>query len=80
MDGKERPDHHTAADREGDQLVGLTGIYDRAKGQDGRWGTYDIAELDRDSLIDFVRGRGPVTTRALHIVLIMLGHDREGVE
>lgn len=76
----ERPDHRTAADREGEQLHGLTGIFDRAIGQDGRWGTYDIAELDRASLIDFVRGRGEVSTWALHIVLIMLGHDREGVE
>lgn len=80
MDGKERPDHHTAADREGDQLVGLTGIFVRAIGQDNRWGTYDIAELDRDSLVDFVRSRGEVSTWGLHIILIMLDHDRDGVE
>lgn len=57
-----------------------TGIYIRAIGADGRWGTYDIAQLDRDSLVEFVRSRGAVTTWALHIVLILLGHDRDGVE
>lgn len=59
---------------------GSTGVYIRAIGQDGRWGTYDIAELDRDSLVAFVRSRGSVSTFALHLVLIWLGYDREGVE
>lgn len=81
MDGKERPDDHTMAEREGNQpWDGLTGIYTRAIGQDGRWGSYDIAELDRDSLVRFIRSRGEVSAWAVHIILIMLGHDREGVE
>lgn len=81
MDGKERPDDHTDPAREGQpNLDGLTGIYTRAIGRDGRWDSFDIAELDRDSLVRFIRSRGEVSTWAVHLVLIMLGHDRTGVE
>ena len=50
-------DLKTAADREG-ALHEATGLYVRSIGQDGRWGTYDMAELDRDSLVEFIRSRG----------------------
>ena len=71
-------DHKTDPERV--SLRDATGVYDRAIGNDGRWGSYDIAELNRDSLVDFVRSRGEVSTWALHLILIMLGHDRDGVE
>lgn len=72
-------DLKTAPDRQG-TLHEATGLYVRAQGQDGRWDTYDMAELDRDSLVEFIRSRGEVSTWAVHITLILLGHDRLGVD
>lgn len=56
-----------------------TGIYCRAIRENGRWDSVDMAELDRDSLVQFVAARGPVTDWARDIVLILLGHHREGL-
>jgi hypothetical protein len=56
-----------------------TGIYVRALRND-QWQNVDLADLDRASVIQFVESRGPVTTWARDIILIMLGHDREGLD
>lgn len=52
-----------------------TGIFIRATTPSGKWVSVDIAELERDSLIQFVRQRGPASPWAVSIVLILLGHD-----
>lgn len=57
-----------------------TGVFIRATGSGGTFDTYDMAQLDRDSFIEFTRSRGEVSTWALHLILIVLGYDREGVE
>jgi hypothetical protein len=58
-------------------LAGATGIYVRAQRPDGRWDNADIAELDRDSLLAWLRSRD--AGFAEQVVLAMLGHDqREG--
>lgn len=62
---RENPEHH-----------GLTGIFVRAIGQDGRWGSFDIAELDRDSLHQWLRSRGGENLWAENCVLILLGHEQ----
>lgn len=57
-------------------LVPETGIYVRAIGLDSRWGTYDMAELDKESLAEFVRSRGDVPDFAVGIIEILLDHSR----
>lgn len=52
------------------------GIYVRAKGCDERIGSYDIAELDRDSLLRFLRSRGGDNEWAENVVLVLLGHTQ----
>jgi len=51
-------------------LNGSTGIYVRALGIDGHWVNADIAELDKPSLVEWLRSREDVAERAL------LGHTR----
>lgn len=67
-------DPKTDPERQCEQNHFATGIYLRAKGQDGRWGSYDIAELDRASLVEFLRSRGGQNVWAENVVLIMLAH------
>lgn len=50
-----------------------TGIYVRAK-KDDRWGSHDIAHLDRKSLYEWLRSRGGDNLWAENTVLILLGH------
>lgn len=50
-----------------------SGIFIRAT-HDGRWGSYDIAELDRASLLRFLRSRGGHNEWAEGVVLGLLGH------
>jgi hypothetical protein len=50
-----------------------TCIYVRAKLQ-GKWGSYDIAQLDRESLLVWMRGCGD-SAMAERVVLMMLDHD-----
>ena len=52
-----------------------TGIYVRAKNVEGKWGSYDIAELDRASLQAWLRSRGGENKWAESVVLILLGHQ-----
>lgn len=56
-------------------LDGATGIYVRARRPDGTWDNADIAELDRDSLIRWLRSREDEARFAEQVVLAMLGHD-----
>lgn len=50
---------------------GVTGIYIRARAGDGKYGSYDIAELHRDSLIAWLFNE---PARAAQVVLISLEH------
>lgn len=54
-----------------------TGIYVRAIGKDGRWGSFDIAELDADSLTAFLSADGGSNPLAENTVRILLGHKTE---
>lgn len=47
---------------------------------EGYWRTADIAELDRDSLVEWIRSRGEVSSWGVQIILILLGHPTTGVE
>jgi hypothetical protein len=60
-------------------LADATGLYIRAQRPDDRWDSVDIAELDRDSLVEFVLSRGPVNDWARDIIVIILGHSRDGL-
>lgn len=53
-----------------------TGIPIRAL-RDGKWGNADVFELDRESLVEWVRSRGPVSDWAVSIIEILLLHERE---
>ena len=53
----------------------MTGVYVRAQTPDGKWGSFDISELDGESLYTFLRSRGGDNPWAETIVGIMLGHD-----
>lgn len=62
--------------REGNPNHEATGIYVRAWGtQTDHYGSFDIAELDRQSLIDWLRSRGGNNYWAESTVLIMLAHE-----
>jgi len=65
----------TAPGREGvGGFDGSTGIYIRAIGLDGRFGSFDIAELDAPSLLAFLRSRGGDNRWAEDCCGIILGH------
>lgn len=51
-----------------------TNIYVRAN-LDGNWGSYDIAALESDSLLTWLRSRGGHNPWAENCVLLLLGHD-----
>jgi len=51
----------------------VTGIFVRAQ-NDGRWGSYDIAFLDAESLLKFLRSRGSDNRWAEDVVGILMGH------
>jgi hypothetical protein len=51
-----------------------TGIHLRAKDQDGKWLAADIATLDKESLIAWLRSRGGDNQWAEDVVGILLGH------
>ncbi len=56
------------------ELHSQTGVYVRAKSPEGKWGSYDIAELDGESLLKFLKSRGGKNKWAEDIVGICLGH------
>lgn len=68
-------DLRTDPKREDEVNRDLTGIYVRAVGQSGKWGSHDIAELDTDSLKTWLTSRGGSNPRAEDTVLILLGHQ-----
>ena len=59
-----------------DDLEGCTGIFVRAIGTNGRWGSYDIAQLDRASLLAWIR-RGNMAFLE-RLVASLLGHEHDG--
>lgn len=63
----------TRADPDRMDRDGSTGIYVRAIA-DGRPQSIDIACLDTESLIGWLRSRGGNNPWAEHVVLMLLGH------
>ena len=61
----------TDEDREGEFD---TGIYVRAKRADGAYGSVDIGELDKASLLTWMRSRGGENTWAEDCVGLLLTH------
>ncbi len=53
------------------------GIPVRCEGPDGKWGAFDIAHLDRASLIEWLRSHGGDNPWAERVVCVLLGHDNE---
>ena len=66
----------TAPGRENENMHGLTGIFVRAIGQDGKRGSFDMAELDSDSLTAWLKRDGGSNPLAENCVRIMLGHTQ----
>lgn len=67
--------YRTDASRSGDQrFTEATGIYVRAKSADERWVNADIAELDGQSLLAWLRSRGGDNRWAEDVVGLLLGH------
>lgn len=60
--------------READDYHECTGIYFRARTADGKWGSYDIAQLDEHSLYAVLRSRGGRNHWAESIVAILFGY------
>ncbi len=57
-------------------MHGATGIYIRAIGQDGRLGSYDMAELDAESLTQWLKRDGGDNKLAENCVRVMLDHPQ----
>lgn len=53
-----------------------TGILVRAR-LDDRFGNWDIAQLDRASLLAWLQSRGGENAWAENTVLVLLGHEQE---
>jgi len=67
----------TDPNREDAYRHGLTGIYVRAKGCNGVYGTFDIAELDDQSLTKWLRSDGGYNLLAENTVRILLGYEQK---
>lgn len=52
-----------------------TGIYVRAQDEVGAWQSADIAHLNADSLLAFLRSDGGHNQLAENVVGMLLGHD-----
>ena len=52
-----------------------SGVPVRAIGLDGKWGSHDIAHLDRNSLHKWLRSRGGKNLWAENVVFILLNHN-----
>lgn len=50
-----------------------TGLFVRARFNDA-WGDYDLAELDRESLLAWISSKPPATVAS--IVLVLMGHPK----
>lgn len=64
----------TDHERENEEMHGLTRIFVHAKGKKGRWGVFDIAELDTDSLTAWLKHTGGDNLLAENTVRALLGH------
>lgn len=54
----------------------FTGVMVRALGVDGKWGNADIAQLDKESLVAWLRHTNEqVNTLAERTILVLLGHN-----
>ena len=51
-----------------------TGIYVRAVDSDGKWGSHDIVDLTKESLVQWLRSRGGDNPYAENVVCVLLGH------
>lgn len=59
----------------GHEGVNETGIPIRAKDPvSGKWGTWDVANLDKESLKSWLRSRGGENPWAENVVGVLLGH------
>jgi hypothetical protein len=63
-------------DKERKKLPTYTGIYVRAMDEDGQVMTCEIEELDKESLISWIRSRGPVSNWAVETLLVVMGYER----
>lgn len=63
---------------DGESLDRATGIFVRALGPEGRWGSFDIVELDKASLLTWLRSRGGYNPWAENTVALLLGHAALG--
>lgn len=50
---------------------GESGIFVRAQDPDGKWGSFDLVELDKESLLQFLNLK---PSMAINVVGILLGH------
>lgn len=51
-----------------------TGIFVRAMSPEGKWDSYDIVLLTKESLLEWLRSRGGDNPYAEQVVCILLGH------
>lgn len=58
-----------------DEYDSATGIYVRAMNAAGKWESVDMARLDRESLIQWMRSRGGDNKLAESLVLLLLDHE-----
>lgn len=66
------------ADSSRKEYHGATGIFVRAHSRaDDKIGNYDLAELEKDSVVTFCRSRGEKSEWAEGIVLLLLGHSHD---
>ena len=49
-----------------------TGIYTRARGSDGQFGSFDIVNLDKESLMEWMKSKEPEFLR--NLVAMLLDH------
>jgi hypothetical protein len=64
-----------AAGEDPDEAGVFSGIFCRAK-LNGKWGSYDIVTLDKDSFTRFLLSRGPVSDWATSIAVALAGFER----
>ena len=55
--------------------LGETGIFVRAQNSVGGWESVDIVELEKESLLAWLKSRGGDNPWAESVVLILLGHE-----
>lgn len=62
--------------RQNENMHGLTGIFIRAIGTNGKQDAYDLAELDAESLTAWLTRDGGSNPLAENTVRVMLGHEQ----